>query len=110
VHLTRLLRKKGSRSTRSSRTHIFEFHGEKRGDLYFTKDICWRSVTATRKTIAANRAADARSTVMTSTSALFYGLFRRAAGGIVPSHHRARARCIGALLVLAFFSRLLRLD
>jgi len=26
-------------------TSIFEYHGEKRGDLYFT---CWRSVTSTR--------------------------------------------------------------
>jgi NADH-quinone oxidoreductase subunit I len=30
-------------------THILEYHGEKRGDLYFTKTCCWPWVTVTKK-------------------------------------------------------------
>ena len=29
-------------------THILEYHGEKRGDLYYTKPCCWRLATSTK--------------------------------------------------------------
>src|ERR1700749_1754033 len=40
-------------------THIFEYHGEKRGDLYFTKDMLLAVGDRYEKEIAANREADA---------------------------------------------------
>ena len=40
-------------------THVFEYHGEKRGDLYFTKDMLLAVGDRYEKEIAANRAADA---------------------------------------------------
>lgn len=40
-------------------THILEYHGEKRGDLYFTKDMLLAVGDRYEKDIAANRAADA---------------------------------------------------
>ena len=41
-------------------THIFEYHGEKRGDLYFTKDMLLAVGDRYEKDIAAARAADAK--------------------------------------------------
>ena len=40
-------------------THILEYHGEKRGDLYFTKDMLLAVGDRYEKQIAANREADA---------------------------------------------------
>ena len=40
-------------------THIFEYHGEKRGDLYFTKDMLLAVGDKYEAQIAANKAADA---------------------------------------------------
>ena len=40
-------------------THIFEYHGEKRGDLYFTKDMLLAVGDRYEKDIAARREADA---------------------------------------------------
>ena len=40
-------------------THIFEYHGEKRGDLYFTKDMLLAVGDRYEKEIAAAKAADA---------------------------------------------------
>jgi NADH-quinone oxidoreductase subunit I len=40
-------------------THIFEYHGEKRGDLYFTKEMLLAVGDRYEAEIAANRAADA---------------------------------------------------
>src|SRR6202046_3413093 len=40
-------------------THIFEYHGEKRGDLYFTKDMLLAVGDRYEAEIAANKAADA---------------------------------------------------
>jgi NADH-quinone oxidoreductase subunit I len=40
-------------------THILEYHGEKRGDLYFTKDMLLAVGDRYEKDIAAARAADA---------------------------------------------------
>jgi NADH-quinone oxidoreductase subunit I len=40
-------------------THIFEYHGEKRGDLYFTKDMLLAVGDRYEKDIADRRAADA---------------------------------------------------
>ncbi|MBL8332161.1 MAG: NADH-quinone oxidoreductase subunit NuoI [Rubrivivax sp.] len=40
-------------------THVFEYHGEKRGDLYFTKDMLLAVGDRYEKEIAAARAADA---------------------------------------------------
>jgi NADH-quinone oxidoreductase subunit I len=40
-------------------THVLEYHGEKRGDLYFTKDMLLAVGDRYEKEIAANRAADA---------------------------------------------------
>jgi len=40
-------------------THIFEYHGEERGDLYMTKDKLLAVGDKYEKEIAANRAADA---------------------------------------------------
>jgi NADH-quinone oxidoreductase subunit I len=40
-------------------THLLEYHGEKRGDLYFTKDMLLAVGDRYEKEIAANRAADA---------------------------------------------------
>ena len=40
-------------------THHFEYHGEKRGDLYFTKDMLLAVGDRYEKEIAAARAADA---------------------------------------------------
>ena len=39
-------------------THILEYHGEKRGDLYYTKDMLLAVGDRYEKEIAANRAAD----------------------------------------------------
>ena len=41
-------------------THIFEFHGEKRGDLYYTKDMLLAIGDRFEPQIAAARAADAK--------------------------------------------------
>ena len=41
-------------------THILEYHGEKRGDLYFTKDMLLAVGDRYESEIAANRAADAK--------------------------------------------------
>ena len=41
-------------------THVLEYHGEKRGDLYFTKDMLLAVGDRYEAEIAANRAADAR--------------------------------------------------
>jgi NADH-quinone oxidoreductase subunit I len=41
-------------------THIFEYHGEKRGDLYFTKDMLLAVGDRYESEIAANKAADAK--------------------------------------------------
>jgi NADH-quinone oxidoreductase subunit I len=41
-------------------THHFEYHGEKRGDLYFTKDMLLAVGDRYEKDIAAARAADAK--------------------------------------------------
>jgi NADH-quinone oxidoreductase subunit I len=40
-------------------THILEYHGEKRGDLYFTKDMLLAVGDRYEKEIAAAKAADA---------------------------------------------------
>jgi NADH-quinone oxidoreductase subunit I len=40
-------------------THIHEYHGEKRGDLYFTKEMLLAVGDRYEKEIAANRAVDA---------------------------------------------------
>ena len=40
-------------------THIFEYHGEKRGDLYYTKDMLLAVGDKYEAEIAANKAADA---------------------------------------------------
>jgi NADH-quinone oxidoreductase subunit I len=41
-------------------THIFEYHGEKRGDLYFTKDMLLAVGDRYENEIAANKEADAK--------------------------------------------------
>ena len=41
-------------------THILEYHGEKRGDLYFTKDMLLAVGDRYEREIAANKEADAR--------------------------------------------------
>ncbi|MCP4092812.1 MAG: NADH-quinone oxidoreductase subunit NuoI [Planctomycetes bacterium] len=41
-------------------THILEYHGEKRGDLYFTKDMLLAVSDRFEPEIAANKAADAK--------------------------------------------------
>ena len=41
-------------------THIFEYHGEKRGDLYFTKDMLLAVGDRYESEIAANKQADAK--------------------------------------------------
>ena len=41
-------------------THILEYHGEKRGDLYFTKDMLLAVGDRYENEIAASKAADAR--------------------------------------------------
>ena len=41
-------------------THIFEYHGEKRGDLYFTKDMLLAVGDRYEKEIKAARTADAK--------------------------------------------------
>lgn len=41
-------------------THIFEYHGEKRGDLYFTKDMLLAVGDKYEAEIAANKAQDAK--------------------------------------------------
>ena len=41
-------------------THHFEYHGEKRGDLYFTKDMLLAVGDRYETEIAAERAADAK--------------------------------------------------
>ncbi|MFM8556966.1 MAG: NADH-quinone oxidoreductase subunit NuoI [Betaproteobacteria bacterium] len=41
-------------------THIHEYHGEKRGDLYFTKEMLLAVGDRYEKEIAANREADAK--------------------------------------------------
>jgi len=41
-------------------THIFEYHGEKRGDLYFTKDMLLAVGDRYEREIAAAREADAK--------------------------------------------------
>ena len=41
-------------------THILEYHGEKRGDLYFTKEMLLAVGDRYESEIAANKAADAK--------------------------------------------------
>ena len=41
-------------------THLLEYHGEKRGDLYFTKDMLLAVGDRYEREIAANREADAK--------------------------------------------------
>jgi NADH-quinone oxidoreductase subunit I len=41
-------------------THILEYHGEKRGDLYFTKEMLLAVGDRFEREIAANKAADAK--------------------------------------------------
>ena len=41
-------------------THIFEYHGEKRGDLYFTKDMLLAVGDRYEREIAAAKEADAK--------------------------------------------------
>ena len=41
-------------------THIFEYHGEKRGDLYYTKEMLLAVGDKYEPQIAANKAADAK--------------------------------------------------
>ena len=41
-------------------THIFEYHGEKRGDLYFTKEMLLAVGDRYESEIAANKEADAK--------------------------------------------------
>jgi len=41
-------------------THIFEYHGEARGDLYFTKEMLLAIGDRYEKEIASNKAADAK--------------------------------------------------
>ena len=41
-------------------THILEYHGEKRGDLYFTKDMLLAVGDRFEREIASNKAADAK--------------------------------------------------
>ena len=41
-------------------THVFEYHGEKRGDLYFTKDMLLAVGDRYEREIAANKEADAK--------------------------------------------------
>ena len=41
-------------------THIHEYHGEKRGDLYFTKEMLLAVGDRYEKEVAANREADAK--------------------------------------------------
>ena len=41
-------------------THLLEYHGEKRGDLYFTKDMLLAVGDRYEQEIAANRESDAR--------------------------------------------------
>jgi NADH-quinone oxidoreductase subunit I len=41
-------------------THIFEYHGEKRGDLYFTKDMLLAVGDRYEQEIAKNKEADAK--------------------------------------------------
>jgi len=41
-------------------THVFEYHGEKRGDLYFTKDMLLAVGDRYEKDIAAAKEADAK--------------------------------------------------
>lgn len=41
-------------------THIFEYHGEKRGDLYYTKPMLLAIGDKYEAEIAANKAADAK--------------------------------------------------
>jgi NADH-quinone oxidoreductase subunit I len=41
-------------------THIFEYHGEKRGDLYFTKEMLLAIGDRCESEIAASKAADAK--------------------------------------------------
>jgi NADH-quinone oxidoreductase subunit I len=59
VHLLRLLRESCPVDS-IVETHIFEYHGEKRGDLYFTKDMLLAVGDRYEKEIAANKAADAK--------------------------------------------------
>ena len=44
----------------SVETHTFEYHGEKRGDLYVTKEMMLAVGDRYESEIAANRAADAK--------------------------------------------------
>jgi NADH-quinone oxidoreductase subunit I len=41
-------------------THILEFHGEKRGDLYFTKEMLLAVGDRYESVIAANKQSDAK--------------------------------------------------
>ena len=41
-------------------THILEYHGEKRGDLYFTKEMLLAVGDRYESEIAANKLADAK--------------------------------------------------
>jgi NADH-quinone oxidoreductase subunit I len=103
-------------------THHFEYHGEKRGDLYFTKDMLLAVGDRYEKDIAAARAADARLPLSqrrrrtrrhrqawtrsphSSTS------FGRAAVRGVSCHHGAQHRARGAVPGAGLLQRQLHLD
>ena len=94
-------------------THIFEYHGEKRGDLYFTKDMLLAVGDRYEKEIAAARrptpvpltaAAAAATHAMNTTTALFYvfsAVLLFAAFRVITARSTVHA---ALYLVLAFFS------
>jgi NADH-quinone oxidoreductase subunit I len=59
VHLLRFLRGKLPVDS-IVETNILEYHGEKRGDLYFTKDMLLAVGDRYEKEIAASKEADAK--------------------------------------------------
>jgi NADH-quinone oxidoreductase subunit I len=76
-------------------THIFEYHGEKRGDLYFTKDMLLAVGDRYEKEIAASKEADAKYRWCGVCARdndehdlrPVLPLLRRAAGVGLPGHH-----------------------
>jgi NADH-quinone oxidoreductase subunit I len=88
-------------------THIFEYHGEKRGDLYFTKDMLLAVGDRYEREIAAAKEADAKywsSIAMTTISALFYifsAVLLASSFGVITARSTVHA---ALFLVLAFFN------
>jgi NADH-quinone oxidoreductase subunit I len=88
-------------------THIFEYHGEKRGDLYFTKDMLLAVGDRYEKEIAPPRrptrsTAEARQRDFRTPNhehdhRTLLRLLGRAAVGGIPCHHRAQHRARGAV-------------